>query len=236
MEKRRRARINQSLTALKALILDTAKADNTKHSKLEKADILELTVRHFQRHRSLDTEGVHQYKAGFVDCVREVQRYLDTPDAHTMTVLEAGVKQRLVRHLESCVAEVDADLRQQDAKPAVEDRLQHAESSNDEEVNNNRQEAVQKSPLVPQTLPTKVLKSYDGNLVFLLPSHYLQLASALGINLRPQVSTPSSSNSPDNSQLQNHANSDEYKHADFAEERPLDFSSNDIRDNMWRPW
>lgn len=45
MEKRRRARINQSLAALKALILDSAKADNTKHSKLEKADILELTVR-----------------------------------------------------------------------------------------------------------------------------------------------------------------------------------------------
>ncbi|KAG5889654.1 hypothetical protein JTB14_028932 [Gonioctena quinquepunctata] len=67
MEKRRRARINQSLAALKTLILDTAKADNTKHSKLEKADILELTVRHFQRHRSLDVKGVNQYKAGYTD-------------------------------------------------------------------------------------------------------------------------------------------------------------------------
>lgn len=76
MEKRRRARINQSLAALKTLILDTAKADNTKHSKLEKADILELTVRHFQRHRSLDIPGVHQYRAGYADCVREVQRYV----------------------------------------------------------------------------------------------------------------------------------------------------------------
>lgn len=57
MEKRRRARINQSLAMLKALILDSAKSDNTKHSKLEKADILELTVRHFQRHRNLDTPG-----------------------------------------------------------------------------------------------------------------------------------------------------------------------------------
>lgn len=57
MEKRRRARINQSLAVLKTLILDSAKSDNTKHSKLEKADILELTVRHFQRHRNLDTPG-----------------------------------------------------------------------------------------------------------------------------------------------------------------------------------
>lgn len=57
MEKRRRARINQSLAMLKTLILDSAKMDNTKHTKLEKADILELTVRHFQRHRSMDTPG-----------------------------------------------------------------------------------------------------------------------------------------------------------------------------------
>lgn len=71
MEKRRRARINQSLAILKALILESTKAPanglkgeaaavvgsgstSNKHTKLEKADILELTVRHFQRHRHLD--------------------------------------------------------------------------------------------------------------------------------------------------------------------------------------
>jgi len=61
MEKRRRARINQSLAILKALILESTKSQNAKngegqakHTKLEKADILELTVRHFQRHRNLD--------------------------------------------------------------------------------------------------------------------------------------------------------------------------------------
>jgi len=63
MEKRRRARINQSLAILKALILESTKNNNKnidgqpKHSKLEKADILELTVRHFQRHRNLDNPG-----------------------------------------------------------------------------------------------------------------------------------------------------------------------------------
>ena len=63
MEKRRRARINQSLAALKALILDSARLENTKHSKLEKADILELTVRHLQRQRSLAQPGLSRYKA-----------------------------------------------------------------------------------------------------------------------------------------------------------------------------
>lgn len=62
MEKRRRARINQSLAILKALILESTTKNNKtegqpKHTKLEKADILELTVRHFQRHRNLDNTG-----------------------------------------------------------------------------------------------------------------------------------------------------------------------------------
>ncbi|XP_065163640.1 transcription factor HES-1-like [Atheta coriaria] len=205
MEKRRRARINQSLAALKTLILDTAKADNTKHSKLEKADILELTVRHFQRHRSLDTVGVHHYRAGYADCVKEVQRYLETPDAQTMMVMESGVRQRLLRHLENCISEVDTDLKQAAhlaprAPSAVEERLQlPADSStpHHEEVNNNAHLAgltgglgslpIPLEGLVPPTeLPSKMVKTYDGNFVFVLPSHYLQLATALGINLRPQ--------------------------------------------------
>lgn len=76
MEKRRRARINQSLAALKALILDSARLENTKHSKLEKADILELTVRHLQRQRSLTQPGLSRYKAGYQDCSREVIFFL----------------------------------------------------------------------------------------------------------------------------------------------------------------
>ncbi|XP_043264670.1 protein hairy [Colletes gigas] len=112
MEKRRRARINQSLAALKALILDSARLENTKHSKLEKADILELTVRHLQRQRSLAQPGLSRYKAGYQDCSREVSRYLDAPDIITgnTTPMDPAVKQRLLRHLDSCVSELDLDL------------------------------------------------------------------------------------------------------------------------------
>lgn len=220
MEKRRRARINQSLAALKALILDSAKADNTKHSKLEKADILELTVRHFQRHRSLDTAGVLQYRAGYADCVREVQRYLDTPDAHTMTLIDQGVRQRLLRHLDGCIQDVDMDLKQQHDRTNTEAAAADSSSSSTTnsivtdqlEVNNNSQlmnsstQPLQRppSPQVPMDFSTttnnviaasaapggKIMKSHDGSLVFVLPSHYLQLASALGINLRPHSDSP----------------------------------------------
>lgn len=93
MEKRRRARINQSLALLKTLILDSTRTEvilfkffnfslfpfksyvffqNTKHSKLEKADILELTVRHLQRQKVLGSDVRDKYRAGFQECAREV--------------------------------------------------------------------------------------------------------------------------------------------------------------------
>ncbi|XP_022234762.2 protein hairy isoform X2 [Drosophila obscura] len=121
MEKRRRARINQSLAILKALILESTKSQNAKngegqakHTKLEKADILELTVRHFQRHRNLDDPSVNKYRAGYTDCAREVARYLATPEPPPMgsmpTLGEPGSKARLLRHLDQCIAEIDVEI------------------------------------------------------------------------------------------------------------------------------
>lgn len=46
---------------------------NTKHSKLEKADILELTVRHLQRQKVLSSDVRDKYRAGFQECAREVR-------------------------------------------------------------------------------------------------------------------------------------------------------------------
>ncbi|XP_032592065.1 protein hairy [Drosophila grimshawi] len=121
MEKRRRARINQSLAILKALILESTKHQNAKngdgqakHTKLEKADILELTVRHFQRHRNLDDPTVNKYRSGYTDCAREVARYLATPEPPPMgnmpTLSEPGSKARLLRHLDQCIAEIDVEI------------------------------------------------------------------------------------------------------------------------------
>ena len=115
MEKRRRARINQSLAILKTLILDSAKNEqnNTKHSKLEKADILELTVRHLQRQKVLNSGVLNKYKAGFQECTREVKTFLESPDLLLINPagIDSGVKQRLFRHLEQCIGELDLDFR-----------------------------------------------------------------------------------------------------------------------------
>ncbi|CAG4965294.1 unnamed protein product [Parnassius apollo] len=94
MEKRRRARINNCLNELKALILDAMKKDPARHSKLEKADILEMTVKHLEGLRSEGAASPDRFSAGYRHCVSEVAKYPG---------LEPGLKRRLVRHLESCV-------------------------------------------------------------------------------------------------------------------------------------
>lgn len=83
MEKRRRARINESLGQLKTLIMEALKKDvrikppqatlfiykpnkiktclllqSSRHSKLEKADILEMTVKHLRNLQRLQMAGM----------------------------------------------------------------------------------------------------------------------------------------------------------------------------------
>lgn len=109
MEKRRRARINHSLTELKNLILDALKKDNARHSKLEKADILEMTVKHLQQlqrqqaARSIvsDNSVTDKFRAGYRECAAEVGRYLGRLDG-----VDGAVRQRVMGHLASRVSEL----------------------------------------------------------------------------------------------------------------------------------
>ncbi|RZF45159.1 hypothetical protein LSTR_LSTR007122 [Laodelphax striatellus] len=98
MEKKRRARINNCLNELKSLILDAMKKDPARHSKLEKADILEMTVKHLetmQRQQSAisvatDPQVLNKFRAGFSECAGEVGRFPG---------LEPPVRRRLLQHL-----------------------------------------------------------------------------------------------------------------------------------------
>ena len=49
MEKKRRARINASLTELKNLLVDVLKQEGIRSNKMEKADILETTVKYLRQ-------------------------------------------------------------------------------------------------------------------------------------------------------------------------------------------
>ncbi|XP_030220808.1 hairy-related 6 [Gadus morhua] len=111
MEKRRRARINESLGHLKTLILDALKKDSSRHSKLEKADILEMTVKHLRGLQRLqitaavnaDSSSLGKYRAGFSECVGEVTRFLSTCEG-----VSADVRTHLLGHLAACVSQINA--------------------------------------------------------------------------------------------------------------------------------
>jgi len=101
MEKMRRARINDSLNELKSLVLDLLQKDASRYSKMEKADVLEMTVtylRAMQRKdtRTEDPKTLADYRAGFNQCANEVNRNILTSEG------DEQVREKLLNHLASC--------------------------------------------------------------------------------------------------------------------------------------
>lgn len=86
MEKRRRERINRSLNELKSILLEALRRDTTSCSKLEKADILEMTVRYLHSTKTAAGypypgghsagDGNARYASGYTDCKAEMGRAL----------------------------------------------------------------------------------------------------------------------------------------------------------------
>ncbi|XP_041656172.1 transcription factor HES-2.1 [Cheilinus undulatus] len=77
LEKRRRARINDSLSHLKSLILPLIGKDNARYSKLEKADILEMTVRFLRDLPSTSVKDpTESYREGYKACLLRVSALL----------------------------------------------------------------------------------------------------------------------------------------------------------------
>ncbi|XP_022090495.1 transcription factor HES-1-like [Acanthaster planci] len=105
MEKRRRARINDSLGQLKTLILEATNKDSSRHSKLEKADILEMTVkylRNMQRQQmsaaiNNDPNLLNRYRLGYSECINEVSRFLNSSSESNVEV-----HTNLIGHLANC--------------------------------------------------------------------------------------------------------------------------------------
>ncbi|XP_050682359.1 enhancer of split mbeta protein-like [Leptidea sinapis] len=82
LERKRRARINRCLDELKELMVSALQSEGENVAKLEKADILELTVRHLhklrrQRRLSLSPSvDADRFRAGFTHAANEVSRCL----------------------------------------------------------------------------------------------------------------------------------------------------------------
>merc|ERR1740128_1592390 len=99
IERKRRARINSCLDELKDLMVFAMQTEGESISKLEKADVLELTVKHLQKLKrqqmlalnpALDMDRFH---AGYTTCATEVSRTLAS------TGVDISIGSRLMSHL-----------------------------------------------------------------------------------------------------------------------------------------
>ncbi|XP_021534648.1 transcription cofactor HES-6 isoform X1 [Neomonachus schauinslandi] len=97
VEKKRRARINESLQELRLLL-----AGAEVQAKLENAEVLELTVRRVQgtlrgrarEREQLQTEASERFAAGYIQCMHEVHTFVSTCQA-----IDATVAAELLNHL-----------------------------------------------------------------------------------------------------------------------------------------
>ncbi|TRY84376.1 hypothetical protein DNTS_025463 [Danionella cerebrum] len=110
IEKRRRDRINHSLSELRRLVPSAFEKQGS--SKLEKAEILQMTVDHLKLLHAMGGKGYFDAHAlavdyrtlGFRECVGEVVRYLSSLEgAQSPDPIGA----RLVSHLSHCISELD---------------------------------------------------------------------------------------------------------------------------------
>merc|ERR1712083_996001 len=99
LERKRRARINSCLDELKDLMVDALQTEGESIAKLEKADVLELTVRHLQKLKRQQMLALNpqvdldRYHAGYTACATEVSRCLAS------TGVDITVRSRLMSHL-----------------------------------------------------------------------------------------------------------------------------------------
>ncbi|XP_054905323.1 hairy-related 9 isoform X2 [Poeciliopsis prolifica] len=172
MEKRRRARINESLSQLKTLILDALKKDSSRHSKLEKADILEMTVKHLRNLQrmqmsalSADATVMSKYRAGFNECMNEVTRFLSTSEG-----VNADVRSRLLGHLSSCMGQIMSVTYPQQApsQPAHLAQPLHVQLPSTLPISSKLSPAEAVSPKVFGGF--QLVPATDGQFAFLIPN------------------------------------------------------------------
>ncbi|CAD6234429.1 GSCOCG00001919001-RA-CDS [Cotesia congregata] len=113
LERKRRARINRCLDELKDLMVNALQAEGENVAKLEKADILELTVRHLHSLRAakrltLTPENTYadKFREGFTQCAQEVSTFLQT----TVTSVHPVAGAQLIRHLGGCLRRLEGPV------------------------------------------------------------------------------------------------------------------------------
>merc|ERR1712117_925330 len=140
IERKRRARINNCLDELKDLMMFALQSEGESISKLEKADVLELTVKHvrkLKRQQLLSvTPELDRYRAGYTTCATEVSRCLAS------TGVDISVGSRLMSHLSNTLNSLDAKrqepLRVRVPEPRVPKHLRMSSPQSDRGYDSGR--------------------------------------------------------------------------------------------------
>ena len=110
LERKRRARMNTCLTELKELMVGANSTDCESITKLEKADVLELTVTHLKKLQKADALAIHavpqrevHFRNGFKQCVNEVARFVNL-----IPGIDMSVSKSLLGHLHSVISQFDS--------------------------------------------------------------------------------------------------------------------------------
>ncbi|CAL1527253.1 unnamed protein product [Lymnaea stagnalis] len=167
MEKKRRARINSCLSQLKSLVLQAMKKDNSQYSKLEKADILELTVKHLKNVQRFQINGMYQvpdsitkYRAGFNECANEVMRYLTESQG-----VNDDARARILSHLASILTPLNTLPIQQGHTPILPapSHQQQLQQLQQLQLHHQQQQQQQQQQGVFLTSPTQILTIDTNN-------------------------------------------------------------------------
>merc|ERR1712004_602412 len=109
LERKRRARINKCLDELKDLMVYALQSEGESITKLEKADVLELTVNHLRKlKRQQQLQANHaldmdRYRAGYTACASEVSRFMSSMPGVNITM---GT--HLMGHLGSSIQSIES--------------------------------------------------------------------------------------------------------------------------------
>ncbi|XP_056639364.1 transcription factor HES-4-B-like [Diorhabda sublineata] len=168
MEKRRRARINHCLNEIKTLILEAMNKDPSRHTKLEKADILEMAVKHLQNVQrqqlamamASDPTVLRKFKTGFNECAAEIDRYMNQSDS-----VDNSMKLRVVNHLQKCIGGIEqvAQFSFGNVSFVSGSSTSQIGSNTGDQNNNPRIQIPQGIQLIPSRLPS-------GELALLVPN------------------------------------------------------------------
>ena len=112
LERKRRARINKCLDEIKDIMVNTLQAEGESITKLEKADVLELTVKHLRKLKRKNALGLTpqatyagRFRAGYSHCAQEVSKFMSH---HDPASIESATSARLLSHLANCLHTLDS--------------------------------------------------------------------------------------------------------------------------------